>query len=203
MCSEIAGDARLSSREGRGRPITEEAWIARIIAGDREAFRELVERYGADLYKAVYSVLHSAKDAEDVTQEVLLKIYSSLPQYRHGGLKTWLTRIAVHKAIDYKRSRDRKKEQLTGEWEETQGTGQLQESPVEAHVMRRDRRERVRESLERLPGAYRKVVVAFYLEDKSYQQIAAEQQIAVKTVESKLYRAKQYMRKVWKEEDLE
>ncbi|MGY4758087.1 RNA polymerase sigma factor [Paenibacillus caseinilyticus] len=171
--------------------------------GDREAFRELVERYGTDLYKAVYSVLHSAGDAEDVTQEVLLKIYSSLPQYRHGGLKTWLTRIAVHKAIDYKRSKDRKREQLTEEWEAIGEAARSPGSPVEEKVLRRDRRERVRENLERLPGAYRDVVVAFYLEDKSYQQIADEQQVAVKTVESKLYRAKQYMRKAWREEDLE
>ncbi|WFA15951.1 RNA polymerase sigma factor [Paenibacillus mucilaginosus] len=174
-----------------------------MIDGDREAFRELVERYGTDLYKAVYSVLHSAGDAEDVTQEVLLKIYSSLPQYRHGGLKTWLTRIAVHKAIDYKRSKDRKREQLTEEWEAIGAAARSPGSPVEEKVLRRDRRERVRENLERLPGAYRDVVVAFYLEDKSYQQIADEQQVAVKTVESKLYRAKQYMRKAWREEDLE
>lgn len=52
-----------------------------------------------------------------------------------------------------------------------------------------------------MPEAYRDVVVAFYIEEKSYQQIALEQKLALKTVESKLYRAKQYMRRTWKEED--
>ncbi|WP_301292672.1 RNA polymerase sigma factor [Paenibacillus tyrfis] len=190
-------------REGRGRTITEEAWIARIVSGDADAFRELVDKYGNYLFQAVYGVLRSTKDAEDVTQEALLKIYASLPQYRYQGLKTWLTRIAVNKAIDFKRSQDRKKEDLTDDWEGRTPPEPLQSSPVETQVIRRERSTYVRERLDRLPENYRDVVVAFYIEEKSYQQIAEEQQVAIKTVESKLYRAKQYMRKVWKEEEWE
>ncbi|MFB6367391.1 RNA polymerase sigma factor [Paenibacillus elgii] len=190
-------------REGRGRTITEEAWIARIISGDADAFRELVDKYGHYLFQAVYGVLRSTKDAEDVTQEALLKIYASLPQYRYQGLKTWLARIAVNKAIDFKRSQDRKKEDLTDDWEERTPPEPLRNSPVETQVIRRERSTYVRERLDRLPENYRDVVVAFYIEEKSYQQIAEEQQVAIKTVESKLYRAKQYMRKVWKEEEWE
>ncbi|WP_237763055.1 RNA polymerase sigma factor [Paenibacillus sp. A3] len=190
-------------REGRGRTITEEAWIARIVSGDADAFRELVDKYGNYLFQAVYGVLRSTKDAEDVTQEALLKIYASLPQYRYQGLKTWLTRIAVNKAIDFKRSQDRKKEDLTDDWEGHTPPEPLQSNPVETQIIRRERSTYVRERLDRLPENYRDVVVAFYIEEKSYQQIAEEQQVAIKTVESKLYRAKQYMRRVWKEEEWE
>ncbi|GLI08619.1 RNA polymerase sigma factor SigW [Paenibacillus tyrfis] len=190
-------------REGRGRTITEEAWIARIVSGDADAFRELVDKYGNYLFQAVYGVLRSTKDAEDVTQEALLKIYASLPQYRYQGFKTWLTRIAVNKAIDFKRSQNRKKEELTDDWEEHTLPEPLQSSSVETQVIRRERSTYVRERLDHLPENYRDVVVAFYIEEKSYQQIAEEQQVAIKTVESKLYRAKQYMRKVWKEEEWE
>lgn len=190
-------------REGRGSTIREEAWIARIVSGDADAFRELVDKYGNYLFQAVYGVLRSTKDAEDVTQEALLKIYASLPQYRYQGLKTWLTRIAVNKAIDFKRSQERKKEDLTDDWEGRTPLEPLQNSPVEAQIIRRERSTYVRERLDCLPENYRDVVVAFYIEEKSYQQIAEEQQVAIKTVESKLYRAKQYMRKVWKEEEWE
>ncbi|MGF9917512.1 RNA polymerase sigma factor [Paenibacillus ehimensis] len=174
-----------------------------MVSGDADAFRELVDKYGNYLFQAVYGVLRSTKDAEDVTQEALLKIYASLPQYRYQGLKTWLTRIAVNKAIDFKRSQDRKKEDLTDDWEGRTPPEPLQSSPVETQVIRRERSTYVRERLDRLPENYRDVVVAFYIEEKSYQQIAEEQQVAIKTVESKLYRAKQYMRKVWKEEEWE
>ncbi|PUA34594.1 RNA polymerase subunit sigma [Paenibacillus elgii] len=174
-----------------------------MVSGDADAFRELVDKYGNYLFQAVYGVLRSTKDAEDVTQEALLKIYASLPQYRYQGLKTWLTRIAVNKAIDFKRSQDRKKEELTDDWEGHSPPEPLQNSPVETQVIRRERSTYVRERLDHLPENYRDVVVAFYIEEKSYQQIAEEQQVAIKTVESKLYRAKQYMRKVWKEEEWE
>ncbi|MBU7317521.1 sigma-70 family RNA polymerase sigma factor [Paenibacillus sp. SM 69] len=174
-----------------------------MISGDADAFRELVDKYGNYLFQAVYGVLRSTKDAEDVTQEALLKIYASLPQYRYQGFKTWLTRIAVNKAIDFKRSQDRKKEELTDDWEGRTPPEPTQSNPVETQVIRRERSTYVRERLDRLPENYRDVVVAFYIEEKSYQQIAEEQQVAIKTVESKLYRAKQYMRKVWKEEEWE
>ena len=194
------GRSSITCRE-EGETITEEAWIARMAAGDRDAFRELVDKYGRYLFQSVYAVLRSTKDAEDVTQEVLLKICSSLPQYQYHGFKTWITRIAVNKAIDFKRARDRKREQLTDQWDSLPHQDHVYDDSLEAGVISRERREQVRDQLERLPDNYRDVVIAFYIEEKSYQQIADEQNIALKTVESKLYRAKQYMRKHWKEEE--
>lgn len=63
-------------------------------------FRWLVQEYGTYIYRVTYSVLHDAKEAEDAAQETFLQIYKSLPEYRSQGLKTWMTRIAVNKAID-------------------------------------------------------------------------------------------------------
>ncbi|MDQ1911780.1 sigma-70 family RNA polymerase sigma factor [Paenibacillus sp. GD4] len=188
--------------ERRGRVITEEQRIAQAASGDREAFRHLALQYGPYLYQVVYGVLQSPKDAEDVTQEVLLKMHSALPQYQQQGFKTWITRIAVNKAIDFKRSRQRKREELTDDVEMLlDAPATVPTSAVEKHVLSREQREQVRSSIRQLPEAYRDVVVAFYIEEKSYQQIALEQKLALKTVESKLYRAKQYMRRTWKEED--
>ncbi|SDE32712.1 RNA polymerase sigma factor, sigma-70 family [Paenibacillus sp. UNCCL117] len=174
-----------------------------MIAGDRDAFNELVSRYGRYLYQTVYGVLRSAKDAEDATQEALISIFAALPQYRYQGFKSWMTRIAVNKAIDYKRSRERKKEQLTAEWGELEPVAAARVHTVEEAVLDREKREQLRGYVDQLPEHYRQVVYAFYMEEKSYQQIAQEQQIALKTVESKLYRAKQHLRKAWKEEDRE
>lgn len=190
------------STERRGRTIIEETeWIERTIAGETEAFRCLIDKYSPYLYHVIYSVLRSTKDAEDVTQEVLLKIYASLPQYRHQGLKTWMTRIAVNKAIDFKRAMERKREQLSGEIEELVTPDE--EYSLEDEVLNKQQQQRIREYLDHMPDNYREVVVAFYMEEKSYQEIATEQGVALKTVESKLYRAKQWIRKHWKEEEWE
>jgi len=183
-----------------GENISEESkWIERIVAGDVQSFRLLMNKYQSYLYHVAFSVLRSSKDAEDVTQEALLKIYASLPQYQHQGFKTWITRITVNKAIDYKRSLERKREQLTNEPELLAPVNPAH--TVEEEVLHNQRRQRIRECLELMPDNYRDVVVAFYIEDKSYQEIAIEQGVTLKTVESKLYRAKQWIRKHWKEEE--
>jgi RNA polymerase sigma factor (sigma-70 family) len=189
--------------ERRGRTITEETdWIERIVRGDHDAFHLLMDKYSSYLFHVVYSVLRSTKDAEDVTQEVLLKIYASLPQYQHQGLKTWMTRIAVNRAIDYKRALERKREQLTDEVELLlQDESLIANGVVEDEVLHSQLQQQVRDYLNIMPVNYRDVVIAFYIEEKSYQEIAAEQGVTLKTVESKLYRAKQWIRKHWKEED--
>ncbi|TDF93604.1 sigma-70 family RNA polymerase sigma factor [Paenibacillus piri] len=158
-----------------------------------------MDKYSSYLYHAVYSVLRSAKDAEDVTQEALLKIYASLPQYQYQGLKTWMTRIAVNKAIDHKRAMERKREQLTADIEDMLPEDSTH--TVEEEVLENQRRQQIKQYLDDIPANYREVVVAYYIEDKSYQEIAAEQGVTLKTVESKLYRAKQWIRKHWKEEE--
>jgi RNA polymerase sigma factor (sigma-70 family) len=203
LLQQVQGRAGIASSivtERRGRTITEESeWIERIIAGDRQVFRLLMDKYSSYLYHAVFSVLRSAKDAEDVTQEALIKIYASLPQYQHQGLKTWMTRIAINKAIDHKRALERKKEQLTAEIEELLPSDGIHS--VEEAVFSKQRRQQLRQYLDDIPANYREVVVAYYMEEKSYQEIAEEQGVALKTVESKLYRAKQWIRKHWKEEE--
>lgn len=85
--------------------------VEKVRAGNDHAFRILIETYKQTIYRTVYSVLRNQKDAEDVTQEVFIKIYTSLPQYKNQGFKTWITRIAVNHAIDLKRKRQRQKEE--------------------------------------------------------------------------------------------
>ncbi|MFD0680672.1 MULTISPECIES: RNA polymerase sigma factor [unclassified Paenibacillus] len=198
QCFYAGGSSIVTER--RGRTITEESeWIERIIAGDKQVFRLLMDKYNSYLFHAVYSVLRSTKDAEDVTQEALLKIYASLPQYQHQGLKTWMTRIAVNKAIDHKRALDRKREQLTSDIEELLPADAVH--TVEEEVLDKQRKQQLRQYLDDIPANYREVVVAYYIEEKSYLEIAAEQGVTLKTVESKLYRAKQWIRRHWKEEE--
>lgn len=146
-------------------------------------------------------MLHSPHDAEDVTQEVLLQIYRSLPECRLDGLKTWITRIAVNRAIDFKRSKARRPEELSI-------PDSAQEQPAgmpaaETIAMEREDRRRVRGLVDRLPDNYREVVTAYYMEDKSYEQIAAETGLERKSVESRLYRARSWIKRHWRKEDFE
>ncbi|MNS41944.1 ECF RNA polymerase sigma factor SigE [compost metagenome] len=156
--------------------------------------------YGPYLYRMAYSVLHDQKEAEDTAQETFIQVYKSLPEYRSQGFKTWITRICLNKAIDCKRRRARRRED---EWESVEMLQHIPSSEEDAldSLVRKERIQRVASRINELPDSHREIVTAFYLREQSYEQIAADQSIAVKTVESRLYRARHWMREHWKEED--
>ena len=184
-----------------GREISDDQIVRRILSGDEEAVRLLVERYWPHLYRVVFSIVRHPKDAEDITQEAFLQIFLSLPRYRFSGLKSWMTRIAVNKSIDFKRRAKRQHEELTGMVEKAACAAQGVEDDVEQQFAEREIRRLLRNRLAQIPEPYRSVVFAYYIEGKSYRCIADELGLAVKTVESRLYRAKTWMRQHWKEEE--
>ncbi|MVP02482.1 MULTISPECIES: RNA polymerase sigma factor [Paenibacillus] len=172
-----------------------------MIAGDEESFREIVRAYRNYVFQIVFSVVRHPKDAEDVMQEVFLKMFTSLPHTEVKGLKAWLSRVAVNKAIDYKRKAYRQREMATDGMEETMPPPSMLRSDTEDPLIHKEFRELVMRKLNELPENYRDVLIAFYYEDKSYQQIADEQEVTVQTIKSKLYRAKQWIKQHWKEEE--
>ncbi|MGO4180819.1 sigma-70 family RNA polymerase sigma factor [Paenibacillus sp. TAF43_2] len=150
-------------------------------------------------------MLRSPHDAEDITQEVLLQIYRSLPDCRLDGLKTWITRIAVNRAIDFKRSRARKPEELMdSEAMSEKVHEELVSAPAaETLAIEQADRQQIRDRVEEMPENYREVITAYYMEDKSYEQIAAETGLERKSVESRLYRARGWMKRHFRKEDFE
>lgn len=174
--------------------------MKKIIVGDEQAFRWLIETYRNYLFQVIYSILQHEIDAEDVAQEVFVQIYLSLPSYQEKGLKTWMTRIAINKAIDFKRKRQRNKEELMDSMEEIYPNVDVDTHNLDSLFLK-ERKEIIAHRLDQLPPNYRVIIHAYYMEEKSYQEIAKEQGIKVKTVESKLYRARKWIRKHWKEGD--
>lgn len=72
---------------------------------------------------------------------------------------------------------------------------------IETKFLRKETVELVRQRIHQLPEGYRHVIYDFYIKEKTYQQMADEQNVQVKTIETKLYRARQWMKKHWKEDD--
>lgn len=186
------------------RNIRDEDAIRLTLAGNADAFRAIIEAYQSQVYRAALAVLGNPKDAEDAAQEAFVKLYFSLPGYQGQGFKTWLTRIAVNTAIDHRRKLGRRKEMLVqGEARDESLPFDEAQAPesVEEDLLRKERGRLIARYLNEMPASHRDIVVAFYMQDKSQRQIAAEQGIELKTVESKLYRARSWMRKHWKEDD--
>jgi RNA polymerase sigma factor (sigma-70 family) len=157
----------------------------------------LVEGYANYVYRVTYSVLQDAKEAEDAAQETFLQVYKSLPQYRSEGFKAWLTRIAMNKAIDMKRKRDRRKEEQWLQMEDIH-IGVPEENDILSNLIERESQRQLREKISKMPQGHQDIVTAFYFQEKGYEEIAVEQKVAIKTVESRLYRARQWIRTHWK-----
>lgn len=177
--------------------------VKRIVAGEKEAFKEIIKEYELHVYRVIYSILKHPKNTEDMMQEVFVKIYVSLPRYDGRGFKTWITRIAVNQAIDFKRQEQRMKEKLTQsiDQESFEQKATLSSQTIEDEILKRENRDYLRDYLNKVPKNYKDILVAYYIEEKSYQEIANEQNMRIKNVEVKLYRAKQWVRKRWKKEE--
>ncbi|MGE8205313.1 sigma-70 family RNA polymerase sigma factor [Heyndrickxia sp. NPDC080065] len=172
--------------------------IEKVKNGNDHAFRILVEKYRMHIFHTVFAILRNQQDAEDAAQEVFLKIYASLPQYENQGFKTWITRIAVNHAIDMKRKKVRRREDQTVEFQPEEFRGK---NNTEELVLLKEKKSILSKRLVELPDNYREVVEGFYIKEKTYQQMAEEQKVQVKTIETKLYRARLWMKKHWKEDD--
>nr|WP_082865697.1 RNA polymerase sigma factor [Paenibacillus crassostreae] len=174
--------------------------IADVLRGDSDAFRYIVDQYSKHIFHTTYSVLRDVKDAEDVAQETFIQIYKSLSQYRSQGFKSWITRIATNKAIDLKRKKTRRGEDNLYPVVDMELLPDGEEDPL-SRTIRKEKKELFKQKLQTVPDNHRVVLTAFYLEEKNYEQIGQELQVKPKTVESKLYRAREWIRNKWKEED--
>jgi RNA polymerase sigma-70 factor (ECF subfamily) len=103
--------ASSNKQDRRLPPDPSPADLARAAAGDRPAFKLIVERYQTMVYSVAYNVLGSHMDAEDAAQDAFLRCYRSLPQYRsEASFSTWLFRLALTSAVDRRRHERRQPE---------------------------------------------------------------------------------------------
>ncbi|MEA1961077.1 MAG: RNA polymerase sigma factor [Bacillota bacterium] len=169
--------------------------------GTESAFEQLVDTYKAYVCAIILSIAGETEDVQDIAQEVFLQVYRSLPGFKTGNLKSWISRIAVNKTIDWKRSQVKKNTLLnTNEDVESVWILPGQDAPDKV-IIRQEDRERLEKICTMLPDRYADVIQKFYFQDKGYNDIAVEEGISTKTVESRLYRARIVLRQKWEEVD--
>src|ERR1700741_1572070 len=82
--------------------ITDAAVVAQVLAGDKDAFRLLVERHSRSVYRVAYRMTNDREDSEEIVQETFLRAYKSLDRFElRANFGTWLYRIAVNRALDF------------------------------------------------------------------------------------------------------
>ncbi len=182
--------------------MTDEELVRTVLAGDRERFAELVERYQARLVNYLVRLMRNSDDAHDLAQEVFVRVYQALdrfdPSYRFS---TWLFRVAQNAAIDQiRRRRFRLVPIATGGGESEEGRWEIDlpdgaPSALEK-LEERERGSEVRAAIDALPWEYRELILLRHYGELAYDEIAAAKQMPLGTVKNKLFRARQMMKSI-------
>lgn len=179
---------------------SEEAIIKSILNGNVNEFEQLVKKYETFVFAICMNIIKDPLEAESIAQETFLQVFKSLKNYELKGFKTWISRIATNKAIDYKRKLKQKNTQGVIYLDEVMMQNIEDEFNLQEHFIKQEEKKRMQCLIKELPQKYSTVIYKYYNESKSYQEIALEEGISSRTVESRLYRAKQLIKDKWKED---
>jgi len=179
---------------GVGKSMEEQELLRLAQRGDNGAVTQLVQTYQQSVYSVCYRMLGESTEAEDATQDTLMKALTNLTSYDSDRpFRPWLLRIASNECIDRIR---RRKDTLSldgmgddGAWEWKAG-----DSPnPETELLHRERQAAVHDVLEQLSPADRLVVQLFYWENLPYAEIEEITGLTVSAIKSRLFRARRIL----------
>jgi len=170
--------------------------VRRCKEGDRQAFRELVERYQRKAVAIALGMLHDREDALEVAQEAFAKVFTSIQQFKEeASFYTWLYRIIVNLAID--RQRQKSRQPLLERNDPEEGESSLIDMmPAEAsadpyeQIKDKELGEHIRRAIAQLTPAHKAVILMREVEGLSYEEISEILQCSRGTVMSRLHYAR-------------
>jgi RNA polymerase sigma-70 factor (ECF subfamily) len=189
---------------GRKHPMTERLklddrqLVARILAGDRDGFADLVARYDKRIVNYVYRMTHRYEEAHDLAQEIFLKVFLALDRYDPKfQFSTWIFRIAQNSAIDALRKKSLPQVSLSRTDDESQGKEREFADPGVSPY--RDLRNKqlsgaIDQAVQKLPPDYRELIQLRHFAELSYEEIAEMKKMPLGTVKNKLFRARNLLK---------
>jgi RNA polymerase sigma-70 factor, ECF subfamily len=171
--------------------------VATAVSGVEGSFEELVRRYQRPISAYVYRMVGNYESALDLTQEIFIKVYSSLNRYRaEFKFSTWIYKIAHNAAVDHlRRTATREQSLMVGP------EGDQFDLPIESGLLspeqeseQRERRVEIETVVRALPANYRELIILRHSQDLSYEEIVEVTGLPLGTVKNRLFRAREMMR---------
>ena len=186
--------------------LTDADVMLRVKAGDDSAFDYLVQKYRRPIINFMYRMAHNTAAAEDLAQEVFLRVYRSRANYEPSAkFTTWLYRIATNLGVNYARdTRHQRPENTVNLDEPDTETGQVPDladkTPnVEEEILRRERLVAIKQKVEALPERQKMAVLMHKYQQMDYRQIAEVLKLSESATKSLLFRAYETLRAELKE----
>jgi len=185
--------------------VTDRELVATAVNGVEGSFEELVRRYQRPISAYVYRMVGNYESALDLTQEIFIKVYSSLQRYRaEFKFSTWIYKIAHNSAVDHlRRTATREQSLVVGP------EGDQFDLPVESGRLspeqeseRKERRSEIESVVRALPANYRELIILRHSQDLSYEEIVEVTGLPLGTVKNRLFRAREMMRQQFVEKGI-
>ncbi len=207
LCGHEYGARRVrdAKRLGSMEMTTDDAvLVQRSIAGDKEAFAELVEKYQSVLFRLAYAMTGNREDAEDFSQECFLHVYRVLPKYNPDyRFSTWFKRVATNLFIDELRRPQRREtcvDRIDDALEGAIDAWDCAPGPQEA-ACRKDEARRILAAVNTLPTELRIPFTLRYLDDLRFKEIAEILDLPIGTVSTRIRRGTEIIRGAIETED--
>jgi len=173
--------------------------VRRCRMGDGAAWEEIVQTYSRRVYNLAYRFTSRADTAEDLTQDVFVRIYRSLDQYnpKQGDLQNWLMRLARNLVIDDYRKRQRApQDEIADDLEDHKYHLRSAGNSVQREMERRELGAQVQAGIDKLSTDLRTCVILRDIEELSYQEIVDLLKIPEGTVKSRINRGRIELAKI-------
>jgi RNA polymerase sigma-70 factor, ECF subfamily len=206
MAATQAESDERSAEAQSGEGLSDAQIMLRVKAGDDSAFDYLVQKYRRPMLNFMYRMAHNAAAAEDMAQEVFLRVYRSRQNYEASAkFTTWLYRIASNLAVNRARdTRHERPENTVSLDEPDHNTGLTMDLPddsltAEEAIVRRERLAAIRQRVQALPERQRMAVIMHKYQQMDYRQIAEILKLSESAIKSLLFRAYETLRVQLKE----
>ncbi|NLC38898.1 MAG: sigma-70 family RNA polymerase sigma factor [Clostridia bacterium] len=174
---------------------SDEVLVQKCLEGDRGAFAEIVRRYQKQIYSLAYRLTNHMEDAQDLAQEIFIKLYQVLDKYdTQKPFFPWMYKVATNVCYTLLRKRPADEVPLEKVIEFGPIVLQSQNQPEERYEAK-EMQLLVQQAIAQLPEKYRIPLVLRYLEEFSYRQIAEIMDLPLTTIETRLYRGKALLQK--------
>lgn len=171
-------------------------WVQEVLAGDKQAYAHLINKYKNPLYATILRMTKNPHDAQDLVQEAFIKVYEQLGKYDEtGSFASWMYRVAINHCMDEFRKKRYQMKQV-----EIEEGSMISGDTPELIFFKNEESRQLERLVATLPEDERIIILLRYVNELSYQEISELMETSLTTVRNKLHRAKKKMRETVKRE---